>query len=1036
MSRVFTEHRASVLRFGALLFLSGACALIFQIVWTRELRLIFGATTSASAAVLAIFMGGIGLGNAFLGRIIDRAENSIRVYGFLEIGVAICAAASPLLISLARSVYIGVGGQSELGTGVASVVRLGMSFIVLGLPTFLMGGTLPAAARAVSGPDDPRRTRIALLYGVNTLGAVAGAWLASFWLIEPLGNRLTLWVAAAVNACVALAALTLSRHLLVATKSTEDRSTSSEPNHVASSKTAYVLVVSGIVGFVFFLMEIVWYRMLGPLLGGTTYTFGLILCIALLGIGIGGAIYHWIGRFFAPTPKAVAVTCLLEATLLAVPLWCGDEIAIRALRDQITGFDSFQSQVSSWFVIGAFVIFPAALVSGYQFPLLIAVAGSGRQNVATHVGWTFAANTIGAILGSLAGGFVLLPMLTAPGLWRLAVILAALTGAGVMLLSGKRTSTIVAAVACLILCATGGYCEGPTAGWRHSGIGAGRADVKGKGRNAEYDFILARRRQCIWEAEGVESSVALSAQDSLSFVVNGKSDGNAYLDIGTQMGLGLIGPLLGGTPNQSLVVGLGTGETAGWLAACNPEMHVDVIELEPAIVEVAARCAKMNRDVLSNPKVQLHHNDAREFLLTSKSNYDLIVSEPSNPYRAGIANLFTREFYQAVSGRLNDGGQFVQWLQAYEVDSEAVKIVLKTLRSEFKHVEVWQHGSVDLLLVCTNAESGLTYDDAILANRLKESEALREGIRLAWRVADVPGIRARFTCGTRSVDDWVDEQTAVNTDDRNLLEYFFAKSVGQRTHFSLDRLSSLEQSRVGRDDDRRIVGRRRLAMHLFYDGQVAEGDTTEVVSSDLAAAYNDYAAARYERVVRAFYKLGLDMDCPIERIVFAHSLAEIGQPVPDKLLQRIAVENPAEASAIRGLFHSATGDIEVGVSQLAQSLQQFRESPWNSRFVFGSVFRRCAALAEVNESTARELFETFSEPFAMHRLEDERLMVRYVISEHVSDKATVEALSNMEPNVPWRKWLLKHRATVYESTQHPLASRAAAELRTFREWDR
>ncbi|MCA9023526.1 MAG: fused MFS/spermidine synthase, partial [Planctomycetaceae bacterium] len=296
-----------------MLLVSGSCALVFQVVWIRELRLVFGATTASSAAVLAIFMAGLGLGNWLFGRRIDNSIRPLRFYGLLELGIALSAGLSPLLIVLIRQMYVGMGGQAALGPELATILRLFASAVILAIPTILMGGTMPAAARAVSNDADQNRRGVAWIYGLNTIGAVVGAGLANFMLLEALGNRLVLWSACVVNLLLAAAALGLSQKLS-ATPLTKTKLQKPEPSLPTTSaqeqgRIGIVCISSGIVGFVFFLMEIVWYRMLGPLLGGTTYTFGLILCVALLGIGVGGAVYGLLARHLKPSLQLLAGVC-------------------------------------------------------------------------------------------------------------------------------------------------------------------------------------------------------------------------------------------------------------------------------------------------------------------------------------------------------------------------------------------------------------------------------------------------------------------------------------------------------------------------------------------------------------------------------------------------------------------------------------------------------------------------------------------------------------------------------------------------------
>ena len=204
---------ARAARVAPLLFLSGLCALVYQVVWLREFRLVFGASTAASAAVLAIFIGGLGLGGLWLGPRADRQAAPLAFYARLEAGIALLSAVTPALLALVRQVYVGLGGSQALGMGLGTVLRLLLAGLVLAAPTLLMGGTLPAASRAIETDDDSRRRGVALLYGVNTLGAVAGSFLATFVLLETLGNRTTLWLASLLNLAVAVTARAVARGL-------------------------------------------------------------------------------------------------------------------------------------------------------------------------------------------------------------------------------------------------------------------------------------------------------------------------------------------------------------------------------------------------------------------------------------------------------------------------------------------------------------------------------------------------------------------------------------------------------------------------------------------------------------------------------------------------------------------------------------------------------------------------------------------------------------------------------------------------------
>src|SRR5207253_3252556 len=255
------------------------------------------------------------------------------------------------------------------------------------------------------------------------------------------------------------------------------------------------------------------------------------------------------------------------------------------------------------------------------------------------------------------------------------------------------------------------------------------------------DWVYGDRRTLVWDVDGRESSVALVDSNDYAFIVNGKADGSARGDAGTQVMAGLVGAILHPNPQRALVIGLGTGSTAGWLGAIPTMQRVDVVELEPAVIGVARACSAVNHDVLHNPKVHIRIADAREVLLASRDRYDIIFSEPSNPYRAGIASLFTEEFYRASAARLNPNGIFLQWLQAYDVDTETIRTVYATIVPVFGHVETWTTDSGDLLLVATKGP--ISYNLNFLRARVV-TEPFRSALTHAWRVESAEGFLAHF----------------------------------------------------------------------------------------------------------------------------------------------------------------------------------------------------------------------------------------------------------------------------------------------------
>ena len=328
-----------------MVFCSGCAALVFQVAWMRELRLIFGATTVAVAAVLAIFMAGLGVGSAVLGKFADRVTNPLRMYGLFEAAIALSVAVPPWLVDLASALYIGLGGQESMGLAAATGLRLALAAAIMAIPTFLMGGTLPAAVRAVTAPANEHRRALGVLYGANTLGAVFGAAAATFFALEYLGTRATLWMGCALGLTVGFLAVKLARRWpsLAAQGGPSLQNDSPADSFAAANASALrrpwlIYLAAAVLGFTFFALELVWYRMLAPILGGTAFTFGLILCIALLGIGVGGIAYNTIFRRLAPSWSALAVTCGLEALLTILPYSLGDRLAVfAAWRNQSAG---------------------------------------------------------------------------------------------------------------------------------------------------------------------------------------------------------------------------------------------------------------------------------------------------------------------------------------------------------------------------------------------------------------------------------------------------------------------------------------------------------------------------------------------------------------------------------------------------------------------------------------------------------------------------------------------------------------------------
>jgi spermidine synthase len=1020
-----------------LLFFSGACALTYQTVWFRQFRLIFGASTLATAAVLAIFMGGLGAGSAILGRRADAHPKPLVFYGNLELVIALSAAVTQLLLWLVGKIYFATGGSVTLGIFVATVVRLVLASVVLVVPTVMMGGTLPAAARAVETDEDSGRRNVALLYGANTLGAVTGTLISTFFALEVFGNRKTLLVAVLVNAVIAVIARSVGARPSpglrppspagrgpISTPSPTGRGWREAPG---DGRARYnILAAAAIVGFAFLLMELVWYRMLAPLLGGSTFTFGLILAVALLGIGLGGAAYSFWSGGGRATAGGFALTCSLEAVAIAFPFALGDRLAVAEAFLRNLGQFGFEGYVLAWTLLTVVVVLPAAFIAGVQFPLLISLLGSGREDVGRDIGHAYAWNTAGAIAGSLAGGFGLIPLLSAPGVWRLVIVLLALVGIAAAVAGRAFFAGIFAVVAI-----GGTFALGPTAAWRHAGIGVGRAAIP-ETANGLRGWLQTARRTLVWDADGRESAVALIAPDDYAFVVNGKVDGSARGDDGTQVMAGLVGAIVHPNPQRSLVIGLGTGSTAGWLGAVPAMQRVDVVELEPAVLRVAKACAPVNHDVLHNPKVHIRIGDAREVLLATPEHYDIIFSEPSNPYRAGIASLFTEEFYRASKARLNSGGIFLQWLQAYAVEPATIRTIYATIGHVFPNVETWHTDSGDLLLVAT--EKPIVYDvDAI--RRRVAMEPFASALTRVWDVQGAEGFLSHFVATDAITRTIAKNETLLNTDDQPLIEFGFARAVGDESAFDQDELTSYARARNGdRPANVRgainwdLVNQERASITYIY--QLPFQVTPDLqVRRRAALSYNKGNLAD---VVAAWRGRPFEPVNSAEQRMLGESLANVADPAALRFATALREIAPIDATAIVARLAYRRGDIPLAAQLVARAFEMYRVNAWPHV----DLMRRAIELPQLIAKTrplAPAMAATFEKPWAAGQWEEERRVRRILLDHEVFGcaAATMGALHSVEPWPPWREDILRIRRDCYASSHDSRAADSQRDLVDF-----
>jgi len=676
--------------------------------------------------------------------------------------------------------------------------------------------------------------------------------------------------------------------------------------------------------------------------------------------------------------------------------------------------------------------------------LLIGLLGRGERAVGRDVGLAYAANTLGAVLGALAGGFGILPALGAVGCWRAVALSLAAWSVCTALVAGARTRAFWRSGWVVGLAAAGvalASARGPTAAWRHSPIGAGRVPAStASNRTNIAGFIAQQRRTIDWQIDGIESAIGVGTLEGLHFIVNGKSDGNARGDAATQVMGGLLGAALLPRVERAMVIGLGTGSTAGWLAQLPELQRVEVAEIEPAIAHFARRCAAVNQNALDNPKLHMLRGDARELVLSSRERYDLIFSEPSNPYRAGVSSLYTREFYEAIVQRLAPGGLFVQWLQAYEIDAETMHTIFATLGSVFPHVEAWNGLHYDLLLV--GSRETLVHDLARLRQRVA-SEPFATALRVAWNTDSAEGFLGHFVANAEFTRDLSASTSRRNTDDRALVEFGFARSQPD-DHFAADSLFASARARNmhrpllsdASVDWERVDFEREAAAQ--YAGAPTAAERLTLAYRTRLEMLRQWMAAEYAPALNTWNTLsafaGQQQPIQLERLALAELIAYQGDQSTEPWIRTLTEGQPTLGSLLTGVWLLQHGQREAGFNALASAYEAYRLDPWPPV----AMMARTLGLFRSENATVEEMtrwLEALSQPFAANINEMERQLVqaRLAIALGPNHPACLAVLAQLEPEPPWSERLLEFRAACYSAHQHPLRAQAARDLERVRE---
>ncbi|HUQ50741.1 MAG TPA: fused MFS/spermidine synthase [Gammaproteobacteria bacterium] len=668
---------------------SGCAALIYQVVWFEQLTLAIGSSAVSLGVLLATFLGGLGVGSLLASRMTSSRSAPLRRYALLELAVGVLGLVALWSVPLLGGAYAALAGTGALSLG----LRLAVAVLTLLPATLLMGATLPIVA-AVLRADASGAAWLGYCYAANTVGGVAGSVVAGFYLLRVHDAYVATFIAAALNLGCAAVAMALARGDALPGAARSAAVPAVQARTAASTRAVYVATLLS--GMTALAAEVLWTRHLTLLLGGTVYTFALIVAVFLAGIGLGSVAGAAAGRRFEPRSALAACQAALGIAMASAAFALAESLPYWPLDVSLPSTASIALQLDT--LRTAIVALPSALLWGASLPLALAAVVAAGEQPQRAIGRLYAANTLGAILGALGTTFVLV---VAIGSQRTQQLMIVVSGVAALLVlrstvGTRRFAAAAAVVAALTLAALSVQ---PIPG---ALVAFGRF-LPTRGFDANVIYV----------GEGLTASVAVSEEPNgtLTYHNAGKTQASTYAeDMRLQRMLGHLTTLLVAQPRDVLVIGLGAGITAGAVSIDPAVERIVVAELEPLVPEVASEYfGAHNFAVVSSPKVEIRIDDGRHFLATTADRFDAITSDPLDPWVKGAAALYTREFWQLCKARLRDGGAVTVFVQLYETTEDAVRSELATF------LDVFPNGAV-----FANTVEGTGYDAVLVGRKSDE----------------------------------------------------------------------------------------------------------------------------------------------------------------------------------------------------------------------------------------------------------------------------------------------------------------------------
>jgi spermidine synthase len=687
-----------------LFFASGATALVYEVLWSKYLSMMLGSTVQAQTVVLAVFMGGLALGNRLFGKRSKTIKKPLGGYAILEFIIGLYAFAFTYIYTAADWMFVAVGSNFANATWALLILKLLISVALMLVPTVLMGGTLPLIAVWIQRqPQYESGARVGLFYAINSLGAMTGAGLAGFYLIQTYGMSGTLLMTALVNLLIALVAAILSKmheeDITVEKPVVQPAVTPETP--AAPATTLWFAMLVALTGGVSMGLEVLSARALALIAGGSLQAFALVLMSFIFGIGLGSIVISTSRVAQRWGIHMVYAVLLAAATLVVANVVYIEELttlyarARFGLASNAVGFIWHQVSIA----VFAFIIIglPAAFL-GAAVPLSIRLIASSAS-LGDQVGRLLTANTIGAVIGVLFTGFILMPIAGLRGAFAtLAILLMAVTA----YIALKRANTIAATIALVLIGISLMSIVSTGENWRYV-IGSGVFRLRSVYPTPEFWKNRREQTEIAYYKDSADATVSVERgrNDPTSQVIlriNGKTDASSQGDLSTQFLVAHLPMAAKPDATNVFLLGFGSGITGGALLN-HPIQKLTIAENCRPVLEAGEFFAAFNNGVLTNSRVLIRNEDARAVLKLSPTKYDIIINEPSNPWVVGVGSVFSQEFYELCSSRLTDDGIVAQWFHVYEMNNYIVNLVLRTFASVFPHMEVWDTQEGDIVML-------------------------------------------------------------------------------------------------------------------------------------------------------------------------------------------------------------------------------------------------------------------------------------------------------------------------------------------------